>query len=110
MLIFVTSRRTYFSKEGLWYIWVYVLETDTVKAEDFTATISIRSADGLDELSCRCRPLGLDLTKEKIADSGRGLVFTDKTARWVDILMGTLIIMKTYLGSSGKTTKSDTKL
>jgi len=74
------------SKEGLWYIWVYVLETDTVRAEDFTATISIRSADGLDELSCRCRPLGLDLTKDKIADSGRGLVFTDKTARlyWED--------------------------
>ena len=66
---------------------MYVLETDTVKAEDFTATISIRSADGLDELSCRCRPLGLDLTKDKIADSGRGLVFTDKTARWGDILM-----------------------
>ena len=108
--MFVTSQRTYYSKEGLWYIWVYVLETDTVRAEDFTATISIRSADGLDELSCRCRPLGLDLTKDKIADSGRGLVFTDKTARWVDNLMMSLISMMTFLDSTGKTTKLDTKL
>ena len=81
-----SQHHPFYSKEGLWYIWVYVLETETVKAGDFTATISIRSADGLDELSCRCRPLGLDLTKDKIADSGRGLVFTDKTARWVEKL------------------------
>jgi len=74
------------SKEGLWYIWVYLLETETCKAEDYTCTISIRSSDGEDELSCRCRPLSLDLTKEKIAESGRGLVFTDTTARlfWQD--------------------------
>ena len=56
------------------------------------------------------RPLGLDLTKDKIADSGRGLVFTDKTARWVDNLMMSLISMMTFLDSTGKTTKLDTKL
>jgi len=74
------------SKEGLWYIWVYVLESDTCKAVDYTCSISIKSADGMDELSCRCQPLSLDLTKEKIAESGRGLVFTDTTARlyWQD--------------------------
>ena len=74
------------SKDGLWYIWVYVLETETIKASDYTCVISIKSADGFDELSCRCRPLSLDLTKEKIAESGRGLVFTDTTARlfWRD--------------------------
>jgi len=74
------------SKEGLWYIWVYLLETDDCKAVDYVCTISIRSADGEEELNCRCRPLSLDLTKENIAESGRGLVFTDTTARlfWQD--------------------------
>lgn len=74
------------SKEGLWYIWVYILETESCKALDYICTISIKSSDGLDELSCRCRPLSLDMTKEKIAESGRGLVFTDTTARlfWQD--------------------------
>ena len=49
-------------------------------------TLNVCSSDGEDELSCRCRPLSLDLTKEKIAESGRGLVFTDTTARlfWQD--------------------------
>ena len=70
------------SKEGLWYIWVYILETESCKALDYICTISIKSSDGLDELSCRCRPLSLDMTKEKIAESGRGLVFTDTTARY----------------------------
>jgi len=75
-----------YSKEGLWYIWVYLLETDDCKAVDYVCTISIRSADGEEELNCRCRPLSLDLTKENIAESGRGLVFTDTTARlfWQD--------------------------
>ena len=76
-----------FSKEGLWYIWVYVLESDTCKAVDYTCSISIKSADGMDELSCRCQPLSLDLTKEKIAESGRGLVFTDTTARLVHFVL-----------------------
>ena len=71
-----------YSKEGLWYIWVYLLETDDCKAVDYVCTISIRSADGEEELNCRCRPLSLDLTKENIAEPGRGLVFTDTTARW----------------------------
>lgn len=69
------------SKEGLWYIWVYLLETEDCKVSDFTCTISIKSSNGEDELSCRCRPLSLDFTKENIAESGRGLVFTDTTAR-----------------------------
>ena len=60
-----------------------MLESDTCKAVDYTCIISIKSADGMDELSCRCQPLSLDLTKEKIAESGRGLVFTDTTARLV---------------------------
>lgn len=74
------------SKEGLWYIWVYLLETEDCKAVDYTCTISIKSADGEEELNCKCRPLSLDLTKENIAESGRGLVFTDTTARlfWQD--------------------------
>jgi len=74
------------SKEGLWYIWVYLLETEDCQAVDYTCTISIKSADGEEELNCKCRPLSLDLTKENIAESGRGLVFTDTTARlfWQD--------------------------
>jgi len=55
---------------------------------DYTCTISIKSADGEEELSCRCRPLSLDCTKEEIAKSGRGLVFTDTTAR--SVLHGSL--------------------
>jgi len=69
------------SKEGLWYIWVYLLQTSQSLVTDYTCTISIKSADGEEELSCRCRPLSLDFTKEHIAESGRGLVFTDTTAR-----------------------------
>jgi len=69
------------SKEGLWYIWVYLLQTSESLVSDYTCTISIKSADGEEELSCRCRPLSLDFTKEHIAESGRGLVFTDTTAR-----------------------------
>jgi len=74
------------SKEGLWYIWVYLLETEDSQPGNYTCTISIRSGDGEEELSCKCRPLSLDLTKENIAESGRGLVFTDTTARlfWRD--------------------------
>jgi len=74
------------SKEGLWYIWIYLLETEHCKVTDYTCTISIKSADGEEELLCRCRPLSLDFTKENLADSGRGLVFTDTTARlfWED--------------------------
>ena len=40
------------------------------------------SVDGAEELSYKSRPLGLDQTKEDIARSGRGLVFTDTTARY----------------------------
>ena len=69
------------SKDGLWYIWVYVLESETVRSSDYSCIISIISSDGEEELSCRCKPLSLDMTKEKIAESGRGLVFTDTTAR-----------------------------
>lgn len=74
------------SKEGLWYIWIYLLETENCKVTDYTCTISIKSADGEEELMCRCPPLSLDFTKENLAESGRGLVFTDTTARlfWED--------------------------
>jgi len=74
------------SKEGLWYIWVYLLETENCKASDYTCHISIKSSDGEDELTCQCKPLSLDFTKENVAESGRGLVFTDTTARlyWQD--------------------------
>merc|ERR1719342_125408 len=57
------------------------LQTSQSLVTDYTCTISIKSADGEEELSCRCRPLSLDCTKENIAESGRGLVFTDTTAR-----------------------------
>jgi len=87
------------SKEGLWYIWVYLLETDSCKVTDYTCTISIKSADGEEELSCRCRPLSLDCTKEEIAKSGRGLVFTDTTARlfWEDNKVRYNVVISTRL-------------
>jgi len=71
------------SNEGLWYIWVYLLGVDSShsKNSQYTCTISIHSGDGEEELSYRSRPLSLDHTKEDIARSGRGLVFTDTTAR-----------------------------
>jgi len=72
------------SNKGLWYIWVYQLEDNP--SDQYIAEISIISADKEDSLTCRSKPLNLDLTKEKIAESGRGLVFTDTTARlfWED--------------------------
>jgi len=74
------------SKEGLWYIWIYLLETEQCKVADYICRISIRSADGEEELSSKCFPLSLDLTKENVSESGKGLVFTDTTARlfWQD--------------------------
>ena len=85
------------SKEGLWYIWVYILESQTCRAEDYNCIISVRSSDGEEELSCRCRPLSLDMTKEKIAESGRGLVFTDTTARlfWQDNKVRYKVVIET---------------
>ena len=85
------------SKEGLWYIWVYVLESETIRAEDYNCIISVKSSDGEEELSCRCRPLSLDLTKENIAESGRGLVFTDTTARlfWQDNKVRYKVVIQT---------------
>ena len=48
-------------------------------------------------MSCRCRPLSLDVTKEKIAESGRGLVFTDTTARlfWQDNKVRYKVVIET---------------
>jgi len=85
------------SKEGLWYIWVYLLETEAANPSDYTCTISIRSADGEEELNCKCRPLSLDFTKENIAESGRGLVFTDTTARlfWRDNKVRYKVVIET---------------
>jgi len=85
------------SKEGLWYIWVYILESQVCRAEDYNCLISIKSSDGEEELSCRCRPLSLDMTKEKIAESGRGLVFTDTTARlfWQDNKVRYKVVIET---------------
>ena len=42
LLTFSPNTISLCSKEGLWYIWVYLLETETCKAEDYTCTISIR--------------------------------------------------------------------
>ena len=91
------TKRCVDSKEGLWYIWVYVLESETCRAEDYNCIISVRSSDGEEELSCRCRPLSLDLTKENIAESGRGLVFTDTTARlfWQDNKVRYKVVIET---------------
>jgi len=70
------------SNDGLWYIWVYLLGVNSeVNKTRYTCTISIHSCDGEEELSYRSSPLTLDQTKEDIAKSGRGLVFTDTTAR-----------------------------
>jgi len=73
------------SNKGLWYIWVYQLEPGT-SGQDYTCQISVLSADHEEMLTCKSRPLSLDYTKEKVAESGRGLVFTDSTARlfWQD--------------------------
>eukprot|EP00088_Acartia_fossae_P053400 TRINITY_DN6079_c0_g1_i1.p1 TRINITY_DN6079_c0_g1~~TRINITY_DN6079_c0_g1_i1.p1 ORF type:complete len:377 (+),score=71.29 TRINITY_DN6079_c0_g1_i1:227-1357(+) len=73
------------SNKGLWYIWLYQLDTDGHQ-DDYTCQISVMSADRQDMLTCTSRPLSLDYTKEKVAESGRGLVFTDSTARlfWED--------------------------
>jgi len=69
------------SNEGLWYIWVYELAPESQDTSQYTCQISINSRDGEDSLTCRSKPLSLDNTKEKIAESGRGLIFTDSTAR-----------------------------
>jgi len=69
------------SNKGLWYIWVYQLDTSSPADSNYTCEISVLSADRQEVLSCKSRPLSLDYTKEKVADSGRGLVFTDSTAR-----------------------------
>lgn len=70
------------SNDGLWYIWVYLLGVNSeVNKNRYTCIISIHSCDGEEELSYRSSPLTLDHTKEDIARSGRGLVFTDTTAR-----------------------------
>jgi len=74
------------SNAGLWYIWVYVLEAGAQEHNNYTCEISVMSADRQEVLTCKSRPLSLDYTKEKVTESGRGLVFTDSTARlfWED--------------------------
>jgi hypothetical protein len=69
------------SKEGLWNIWVYMLETKQDESENYVCEISINSAKSKDLLLFRGKPFSLDLTWENIFASGRGLVFTDATAR-----------------------------
>lgn len=74
------------SNKGLWYIWVYMLETKKDESENYLCEICINSGNSQDQLLCRGRPISVDLTKENIAESGKGLVFTDTTARlfWQD--------------------------
>jgi len=74
------------SNKGLWYIWVYQLDTEPGVGDQFSCQISVHSKDDEESLTCKSKPINLDLTKEKIAESGRGLVFTDTTARlfWED--------------------------
>jgi hypothetical protein len=69
------------SKEGLWNIWVYMLETKKDESENYLCEISIYSAKSKDQLLFRGQPLSVDLTRENIVESGRGLVLTDATAR-----------------------------
>ena len=69
------------SKEGQWNIWVYMLETKQDESENYLCEISIKSAKSKDELLFCGQPLSVDLTRENIVESGRGLVFTDATAR-----------------------------
>jgi hypothetical protein len=69
------------SKEGLWNFWVYMLETKKDESENYVCEISINSAKSKDELLFRGRLFSVDLTRENIVESGRGLVFTDATAR-----------------------------
>jgi E3 ubiquitin-protein ligase SIAH1 len=69
------------SKEGLWNIWVYMLETKQDESENYLCEISINSAKSKDQLLFRGRPFSLDLTRENIVETRRGLVFTDATAR-----------------------------
>jgi hypothetical protein len=69
------------SKEGLWNIWVYMLETKQDESENYLCEISINSAKSKDQLLFRGQPFSVDLTRENIVESGRGLVFTDATAR-----------------------------
>jgi hypothetical protein len=70
------------SKEGLWNIWVYMLESKKDESENYLCEISINSANkSKDQLLFRGQPFSLDLPRENIVETGRGLVFTDATAR-----------------------------
>jgi hypothetical protein len=69
------------NRKGLWNIWVYMLETKKDESKNYVYEISINSAKSKDELLFRGRLFSLDLTRENIVESGRGLVFTDATAR-----------------------------
>jgi hypothetical protein len=69
------------SKEGLWNFWIYMLETKKDESENYVCEISISSAKSKDQLLFRGRPFSVDLTRENIVESGRGLVFMDATAR-----------------------------
>ncbi len=69
------------SKEGQWNIWVYMLENKKDEFENYLCEISIINTKSKDQLLFRGRPFSLDLTRENIVESGRGLVFTDATVR-----------------------------
>jgi len=73
------------NQQGLWFIWLYMLEDDNSKLNDYTCTISIikRDEDGEFEnkVSSVCRPISLDSNAESVEKSKDCLVFTDDIAK-----------------------------
>ncbi len=59
-----------------------MLESKKDESENYLCEISINSANkSKDQLLFRGQPFSLDLPRENIVETGRGLVFTDATAR-----------------------------
>ena len=66
--------------DGLWFIWVYLLGSSK-EAENYQYSIKINSEDKEEELAYKGKVLSLDVSKEKLASLGVGLVFPDVTAK-----------------------------
>jgi len=72
------------NRQGLWFIWLYMLEIDDFKINDYACTISIVKTDenGFEsKITSTVAPLSLDVSAETVEETQRCLVFTDKIAK-----------------------------